>query len=231
MNYHINFDIDFKRNPYKGLYIALEGIDGSGKTTQARQLQSYFEKQQKKVTLTSEPKVDLPGGEEIMKFFRGEIAVSGQAFQYWMSANRVINQESIVIPALERGDVVLSDRCFWSAIPYGLMDKGVDFKRKEAERMLVTQGLLSHYHQFIVPDNIFYIDISPEEGLRRSLQKKNRKAHNDVYEKKEKLETVVRGYRWLVEEFKKEFIVVDGEKPVDLVTRELISNVRDLGNL
>lgn len=208
------------------MYIALEGIDGCGKTTQAKALAKYFHEKKKKIVITSEPKVDLPGGEEIMKFFRGEIKISGQAFQYWMSANRAINQETIVIPALKRGEVVISDRCFWSAIPYGLMDKGVQFKRSEADFMLVTQSLLSWYHQFIAPDVIFYIDISPEVGLERSLAKKERKATNDVYEKKEKLEKVVRGYRWLVKEFSGEFVRIDGERPVGKVTESILEKLK-----
>jgi dTMP kinase len=224
MKYHLQLDLEFKKNPFKGIYIALEGIDGSGKTTQAKALQKYFEKKKKVVTMTSEPRVDLPGGEQIMQFFRGEISVSGQAFQYWMSANRVINHDTIVTPALENKGVVISDRCFWSAIPYGLMDRGVNFQRNETERMLVTQSVLSHYHQFIVPDIVFYIDIGSKVGLERSLAKKERR-ENDVYEKKEKLEKVVKGYRWLVKEFASEFVVIDGEKPMEEVTEQIIDRV------
>ena len=55
MKYHIEFDLDFKRNPYKGLYIAIEGIDGSGKTTQVGKLAEYFEKQGREVLKTHEP--------------------------------------------------------------------------------------------------------------------------------------------------------------------------------
>ena len=191
MKYHLSLDIAFKKNPHKGLYIALEGIDGSGKTTQSTALKEFFTTKGKNVTQTSEPRVDLPGGELIMQFFKGEVAVSGQAFQYWMSANRVINHDEIVVPALKRGEVVISDRCFWSAVPYGLMDNGVSFERKDAEIMMVTQGLLSHYYQFIAPDIVIYIDINSDTGLERSLAKKGRR-ETDVYEKKDKLAKVVK---------------------------------------
>jgi dTMP kinase len=224
MMYHLSLDIEFRKNPHAGIYIALEGIDGSGKTTQAKALEEYYKKQGRTVTRTSEPRVDLPGGDLIMQFFRGEVVIPGQAFQYWATANRVINHETIVVPALERGEVVISDRCFWSAIPYGLMDKGVSFNRNDADLMLTTQGLLSHYHQFINPDKVFYIDIGPKIGLERSLAKKERREH-DVYEKKDKLEKVVKGYRWLVKEFPKEFVHVDGEQSVDDVTKELIQHL------
>ena len=55
MKYHIDFDLDFRRNPYKGLYIAIEGIDGSGKTTQVKKIKEYFEHRGKTVFLTKEP--------------------------------------------------------------------------------------------------------------------------------------------------------------------------------
>ena len=55
MKYHVELDIDLKRNPYKGLYIALEGIDGSGKTTQAEELVKYFEKKAEKLSEPMSP--------------------------------------------------------------------------------------------------------------------------------------------------------------------------------
>ncbi len=224
MKYKINLDIEFRKNPYKGLYIALEGIDGCGKTTQAEALRDFFEKKGRKVITTCEPKVDLAGGDIIMQYFKSEISLSGTAFQYFATANRVVNQDEIVIPSLKKGDVVISDRCFWSAIPYGLMDKGVKFDRSETDLMLVTNGLLSLYHQFIVPDYVFYIDINPQTGLNRSLKKKNRRKL-DFYEKKGKLETVVKGYRWLVREFKEEFIFVDGERSISEIAADIVKSI------
>lgn len=224
MQYKINLDIEFRKNPHKGLYIALEGIDGSGKTTQAEALESYFLNIGKKVTKTSEPRVDLPGGDVIMQYFKSEISLSAFAFQHLASSNRVINQDQVVIPALKKGRVVITDRCFWSAVPYGLMDQGIYFSRKNADLILVTQSLLSHYNQFIVPDIVFYIDISAETGLNRSLKKKDRRKL-DIYEKKEKLEKVVKGYRWLVKKYKSEFLVIDGERKVNDITKSIISHI------
>ena len=222
MRYTLNLDIEFRKNPYKGLYIALEGIDGSGKSTQQQALSDYFAKHGQVVISTCEPRVDLPGGEIIMQYFKSEIALPAMAFQHLATANRVVNQDRIVIPALEKGEIVISDRCFWSAVPYGLMDKGVSFTSDESERMLVTQSLLSHYHQFITPDVVFYIDISASTGLVRSLKKKNRR-ELDIYEKREKLERVVQGYQWLVKEYKDEFVTIDGEKKKDAITDIIIS--------
>ena len=58
MKYHIEFDINFKRNEFPGKYIAIEGIDGSGKSTQIEKLFEYFKSQGKEVIKTREPRKD-----------------------------------------------------------------------------------------------------------------------------------------------------------------------------
>src|SRR5437660_403176 len=123
MTYHIELDIDFQRNTQKGTYIAIEGIDGSGKSTQVAHLQRYLEEQKKDVVVTSEPH----HGSMIEKMIRDALVsktkIPSPALQYLYSADRVMNQETIVKPALQEGKILLSHRVFWSAVPYGVMDK------------------------------------------------------------------------------------------------------------
>lgn len=123
MKYHIEFDIDFKRNASKGLYIALEGIDGSGKTTQAEKLVATLQSQGREVVRTREPRKDVGLiGKLIQEILHGQTTVSPVAFQYLFSADRQMHHQELILPALEAGKVVVSDRCFWSAIPYGILD-------------------------------------------------------------------------------------------------------------
>src|SRR2546423_574568 len=98
MKYHISFDLELRRNPYKGTYIALEGIDGSGKSTQIAALQAYFEKKGEKITLTFEPRNDIITGEIIRDILSGAVSVPPSALQYLYSANRAVNHEEIVYP-------------------------------------------------------------------------------------------------------------------------------------
>src|SRR3989338_1520735 len=116
MRYHLEFDIDLRRNEEKGLYIALEGIDGSGKTTQAQKLKKYFESKGKDVVTTREPRKEGVIGELVHQILLGDRKFSPKAFQYLFTTDRVLNQEEIVLPALDRGAVVISDRTFWSGI-------------------------------------------------------------------------------------------------------------------
>lgn len=225
MKYKVNLEIEFRKNPFKGTYIAFEGIDGCGKTTQAEELNKYLAKSGRIVTSTCEPRVDLAGGEIIMRYFKSELKLSAMAFQYFATANRVVNHEQIVIPAIKKGNVVLTDRCFWSAVPYGLMDLGVNLAKKNADLLLFTQSLLSKYHQFIKPDLVFYIDIDHKTGMERSLKKKNRRKL-DIYEKEEKLRQVVGGYRWLIKQFPDEFITIDGERKVAEITDDIVNIIK-----
>lgn len=224
MKYHIEFDIDFRRNPYKGKYVVIEGIDGSGKTTQAKRLYEYFIKKKIPVVLTGEPRKRIGDvGKLIHKILKGDVKVPSIAIQYLFSADRAIHHEELIIPSLQQGESIISDRSFWSAIPYGIMDMGKGkYDYNDADILLVAQGILSMYHRFVVPDITFYLKISVPEAMKR-LKGKDEGA--EIYEKKEKLEKIVEGYEWMVKRFPDEFTVIDGERPVEEVTEEIIRHV------
>lgn len=226
MKYHIELDLDFRRNTGKGLYIALEGIDGSGKTTQAKRLAEYFEKKGKKVVETREPRKDAGVvGKLIRDILLGKVKVPFAAFQLLMSVERSIHHEELVLPSLASGKVVITDRCFWSAIPYGILDRMKDrgkekYNFRMGEVILVGQSILSMYHQFTVPDITFLLDVSVDTGLERVGKKKETQ---ELYEKNDQLEKIDLGYKWLAKKFPKEIKVIDGEQDEEEVTKEIIS--------
>src|SRR5258708_4549340 len=221
MKYHISFDIDFKRNTSKGLYLALEGIDGSGKTTQVDRLVSYFEKKGREVIHTREPrKGEGIIGKLIQDILHGKTAVSPVAFQYLFTADRQMHHQDVILPALAAGKVVISDRCFWSAIPYGILDMDEAITANTMQQKLVAQSILSFYHEFTIPDKTFYLDVSLETAIIRITQGDGA---NEIYEDKAKLERAIRGYEWLLQEFSDEFTVVDANNDVDAVTKEIES--------
>lgn len=221
MKYHIEFDIDLKRNPYKGLYIAVEGIDGSGKTTQVQILERYLKEKGKSVVVTSEPrKEDSAVGRLIHEILKSKVKVPSQSLQYLYTAERIINHKDVVEPSLKMGKIVLSHRSLWSNVPYGLLDRGItNYYSSDTKLINVTQGLMSLYHQFIVPDITFYLRVSGETAMKRlSLMDKVKEA---MYEKKERLERVARGYEWQLKQFPDKFFVIDGEKSEEEIAREI----------
>ena len=224
MKYHVSFDIDFKRNSSTGLYIALEGIDGSGKTTQVERLVSYFEKKGREVIHTREPrKNEGLIGKLIQDILHGKTAVSPVAFQYLFSADRQMQHQDIILPALEGGKVVITDRCFWSAIPYGILDMEEEIDQNNIAQKLVAQSILSFYHEFTIPDKTFYLDVTLDTAIERIT---NGDGANEIYEDKAKLSRAISVYQWLLKEFPKEFTRIDANKSVDEVTNEIESALK-----
>lgn len=223
MKYNVNFDIELKKNSYPGTYIALEGVDGCGKTTQVQKLQEYFKSQGKEVVVTREPRKEGLIGDLVQKVLTGQEKVPTISIQYLFSADRAAHHEELVLPALKEGKVVISDRCFWSAIVYGILDRtGGRYDTNDADLLLINQSILSMYHQFTVPDYTFYLKISLETSLGRLGQKDDVK---EIYEDKSKLEKIIEGYVYLKNRFAGEIIEIDGEGEVSVITKRIIERV------
>ena len=106
------------RTSRAGLWVTLEGGDGAGKTTQAILLQEWLEASGRTVVRTREP-----GGTEvgvlirdIVLHHRGEVAPRAEALLY--AADRAQHVQTLVLPALKRGDVVVQDRYLDSSVAY-----------------------------------------------------------------------------------------------------------------
>ena len=219
MKYHVSFDLDFKRNEGKGLYIAFEGIDGSGKTTQVERLKEYFKSKGIAVVTTREPRKEGLIGDLVHKVLKGDVMFPSVALQYLFSTDRVLNHEEVILPALNAGKTVISDRSLWSAPVYGILDKGEISDNSGEDQLLVTQSILSMYHQFTIPDFTFFLRIPVQASLERLRQKEDTK---EIYETKEKIETVSRLYDTLLERFKDEIIVIDGMLPAEEITNQIV---------
>lgn len=228
MKYHIDFDITLRKNPYKGVYIAVEGIDGSGKTTQIEILEKFLKGKGKNVVVTSEPRKQKSAvGRLIHEILQSKIKVPSQSLQYLYTAERIINHHDVVEPALKAGKIVLSHRSLWSNVPYGLLDRGItNYDSPDTQLINVTQGLMSLYHQFIVPDITFYLSVSADIAMKRLI--KMRKVKEVMYEKKEKLEKVLRGYEWQLKQFPNEFVITNGELPEEKIALEIHNKVKEL---
>ena len=225
MHYHVEFDVDLKRNPYKGLYIAVEGIDGSGKTTQVDKLTKYFEKLGREVVRTHEPRRDGVMGKLVQEVLEEKTKIPAVAIQYLFAAQRAVHLEELVIPSLEKGAVVVTDRCFWSSIPYGLLDRFESGKDEKADRLLASLSVLSMYHGFITPDATFILDVSIKTASQR-LAKKTKAA--ELYEKKEKLNKIKKGYSFLLSRFSGYLSLVNAEGPIDDVTARIIAIINKI---
>ncbi len=184
-------------------------------------------KKKKKTIVTREPRKNIGYlGKLLQQILQGKIKIPGVALQYIMTAERAIHQEEIIVSSLKKGKVIISDRCFWSAIPYGIFDKGQEFD-ENTKVILAAQSILSMYHQFIIPDITFYLDISPEEAVSRFEKEQNHKEKKEIYEETDHLKKILMGYKWLLREFANEFTIINGRKPIDEVTKNMIKIIEE----
>jgi dTMP kinase len=148
----------------KGLLIALEGLDQSGKQTQAERLRDRLVEQSRMVRLLSFPAYNTPIGEEIGRGLRGEREYGPDVMQLLYIANRYEWKPEIE-RELERGTILVCDRYLASSIVYGEAF-GLD-----GAWLRETQKYLPQ------PDLTFLLDIAPEVSARRKT------ADRDKYER------------------------------------------------
>ncbi len=220
-NYNVNLKLDFKRNPYKGLYVAFEGIDGAGKTVQLDLVANYCRQKKMSYTVVNEPRRTGPVGRLINDVLQKRAHLPATAIQYLFSADRISHQQDIILPALERGETVLSHRCFWSSVPYGIMDwMETNQSTEVGYNLMVAQSILSMYYQHTVPDITFYLEVSADAAISRI---RNMGVSPEYYEKRATLEKVRNGYQWMLEKFPSEFFVINAEQPVNVVSKEVLT--------
>ncbi len=143
-----------------GCFVAFEGGEGAGKSTQARRLQAWLEAEGYSVLLTHEPG-DTEVGRELRRIVldpqTGAISHRAEALMY--AADKAEHVERVVLPALSRGEVVVTDRYVDSTIAY--QGAGRDLLDDEVERIArwATGDLRPHL--------TVLLDVAPEHGLTR----------------------------------------------------------------
>jgi dTMP kinase len=195
----------------KGLFITFEGIEGSGKTTQAERLRDYVRNRGYPVVLTREP-----GGTEIAEKIRKiildknnmEMLPLTELFLYL--ASRVQHTQRVIKPALLEGKIVISDRYSDATTAYQGYGRGIQRKVIKDISQVVTGGL--------VPNLTFLIDIAPEIGFKR-MRREDRleQEGNEFYNR------VRAGYLQIARENPERVKVIDGTKSVNEIAAEISS--------
>ncbi|MCR4404126.1 MAG: dTMP kinase [Candidatus Acetothermia bacterium] len=144
------------------MLIAIEGLDGSGKTTQARLLVEHLRQEGKDVLLVEEPGA-TPVGREIRRLLLehgGEIEPLAELLLYEASRAQLVRR--VVRPALAAGKIVIADRFALSSVAYQGYGRGLPLELVLQLNAIATGGL--------EPELTILLDIPPEEGLRRKAR-------------------------------------------------------------
>lgn len=195
----------------KGLFVVMEGPDGSGKTTQIRLLKEYLENEGIETVITREP-----GGTVIGESIRKVILnpdykeMSDVTEMLLYAASRAQLMAEVIIPALEAGKVVISDRFVDSSIVYQGIARGLGQDTVDA----VNAPGIGAYR----PDCIFFIDIPEEEGINR--KKKQKKLDRMEQESIDFHCLVSRGYREVLAD-RPEVVHIDGTDSVDAIQNRI----------
>jgi len=180
-------------------FITFEGIDGCGKSTQARLLLDHMNNSGVETILVREP-----GGTNISESIR-EILLHSSSSQMGdrtesllMTASRAQLTQEFIIPNMDQGKFVIADRYSDSTLAYQGGGRNLDIE------WLIE---LNNYATFtLLPDITFFVDIRPEEALRRQDSDKDRIEGEGI-----EFQTRVRKtYQILAERFNDRYVIIDG---------------------
>ena len=199
----------------KGLFIVMEGPDGSGKTTQINLLEQYLKEAGYECLITREPGGTVIG-EEVRELILNpeykEMSPVTEMLLYAASRAQLVHE--VIGPALEAGRIVISDRFVDSSIVYQGIARNLGISTVAA----VNAPGIGIYR----PDGIFFIDLSEAEGIRR---KKNQKKLDRMEQESIDFHHLVsEGYRKVLAE-RPEVIKIDGGKDIDVIQKKIRNHV------
>jgi len=203
----------------RGLFITLEGGDGSGKTTQAELLRAWLATEGRVVVRTREPGGTEVGVEvrEIVLHHRGDITPRAEALLY--AADRAHHVATVVRPALERGDVVIQDRYIDSSVAYQGAGRVLDPDAVRSLSEWATEGM--------APDLTILLDLEAEAARGRLDEARTRYDRLEA-EASEFHDRVRDAYLAIAEREPDRFLVVDASRPVDEIAGVIRARVAGL---
>jgi dTMP kinase len=190
-----------------GLTIVLEGPDGSGTTSHAGRLANMLRESGKNVLLTNEP-TSGPIGSFVRVQLSAKAGIPPSALQLLFCADRAMHHEKTVRPALERGEIVLSDRSFYSTLAYG-------------EALGLDVSWLERVNEPFVKPDLLILALPP---LAVCLERLHGRAQLDMMEEDSLQARVHKAYSGMAERHP-EWFVVDTSSSMDETAHVLSDRV------
>lgn len=200
-------------------YLVLEGLDGSGKTLQARQLVKWLATQGVGPVHLREPG-STTVGEALRRVLldprTGRLTSLTEALLFCAARAQLLKEE--IRPAVESGRVVVAERCFLSTLVY----QGMAPEEDQRVPMELLRTLTTHIHAELWPDAIFVLDVDPETSARRSGSDRIERRGSDYRRR------VREGFLCLAENDPR-IEIVDGMQAPEAVQQALRERISGLG--
>jgi len=202
----------------RGLFITLEGGEGSGKSSQAQALKARLEAKGYRVAITQEP-AGCELGRRLQALLNdGSIELDPRAELFLFEAARAQHVAEVILPALASHDVVICDRFSDSSVAYQGHGRGLGLNHVRVANLIATQGLL--------PDLTILLNVSVDLGLTR---KEGETAPDRLGGESPNFhERVRRGYLALATEEPERFVVVDGTLLAEEITGRIWQRLEPL---
>lgn len=205
----------------QGLFIAFEGIDGSGKSTQIDLLGKYLKKMGRDVFVTCEPS-DFRVGKMIREYLRGEIKGDNRVIAALFVADRlehILDENNGMLKKRNEGAVVLTDRYYFSSYAYQSVDMPMEW--------IINAN--SEAAKLMRPDVTIFLDISPEAAMDRI---RNGREETELFENKERLRATRMKYFEAFERMKdsERVEIVDAQRSVEEIHNDIKNIVKSILN-
>lgn len=205
------------RTTEKGVFIAFEGIDGSGKSTQLALLSERVKETGRRCYTTAEPS-EGPIGNMIRQILKGRIKADNRVIAGLFAADRLdhlLNEVDGVLAKLEQGITVLTDRYYFSSYAYHSVDVPMDWVIKTNEQS----------SELLRPTVTVFIDVDPDVALERISRNRFR---TELFEKRSRLVLTREKYLEAFEKLKDEenVLVVDGNQSPEKIAEDIWENVK-----
>lgn len=203
--------------PAGGLFLAFEGVEGSGKSTQAKLLAEYLQTRAVDVVLAREPG-STPFGERVRRLVLDDatVEIHPRSELFLMLAARAAFVEQVVRPGLTAGRIVVADRFELSTLAYQGAGRGIPLEEIEQCNRVATGG--------ISPDATLLLELPPEVGLERQMAADKRPDRMER-EASDFHQRVARGYDELAGRVAG-LIRIDAAGPVEQVRERVVTVLR-----
>lgn len=193
-------------------FLAIEGLDGAGTTTQTERLHAWFEQRGQPCVSTREPTGE-PIGRLIRSILRDEPGAPSEESLPWLfAADRSDHVQRLILPNTESGHVVLTDRYLHSSLAYQSL-------------VLPLERVYTLNETFPAPDTTYYLKIPVEVALKRLSA---RGGVQERFETRERLHRISEAYERVMQFLEARgyrIVTLDADQPIEALTEQIVADL------